>query len=122
MKLVDSEGKEVTSKKNEKAQELEQQLAHKAENIVEPIINKLKLANQQIPQDQLMQLTSMAHQILFNRLVFNLIQKVGIENIDDLITENDVEELKTSFSNQIQFSDPSQQQGSGSEGNETPQA
>lgn len=120
MKLIDSEGNEITSKNNEKAQELEQQLAQKAEKVVEPIFNKLKLANQQIPQDQLMQLTSMAHQILFNRLVFNLIQKVGVENLDDLITEDDLEELKTSFSNQIQFSE---QQGQGQQGGgEKPQA
>lgn len=121
MKLVDSQGNEVTSKNNEKAQELEQQLAQKAEKIVEPIFNKLKLANQQIPQDQLLQLTSMAHQILFNRLVFNLIQKVGVENIDDLITEDDLEELKTSFNNQIQFSEQSQTGAPGG-GGETPQA
>ncbi len=121
MKLVDSQGKEVTSKGNENAQELEQQLAQKAEKIVEPLFNKLKLANQQIPQDQLMQLTSMAHQILFNRLVFNLIQKVGIENIDDLITEDDLEELTTSFNNQIQFTDQAQTGAPGG-GGETPQA
>ncbi len=108
MKLVDQEGNEITSKKNEKAQELEKQLAQKAHTLVEPLINKLQLANQQIGQEQLMQITSMAHQMIFNRMIFNLIQKVGVQNISELVGENDVEELKTAFSNQFKVGPPDQ--------------
>ncbi len=110
MKLVDQEGNEITSKKNEQAQELEKQLAQMAQSIVEPIINKLQLANQQISQEQLMQITSMAHQMMFNRMIFNLISKVGVKDMKELVTENDVEELKTSFSNQFKFTSQSKQE------------
>ncbi|MDI6400654.1 hypothetical protein QLX67_01515 [Balneolaceae bacterium ANBcel3] len=103
MKLVDQDGNEITSKKNEKAQELEKQLAQLAHTVVEPIFNKLKLANQQLGQEHVMQITSMAHQMIFNRMIFNLVLKNGIENLGDLITENDLEELKTSFSNQFKI-------------------
>lgn len=109
MKLVDQEGNEITSKKNEKAQKLESELAKMAQSVVEPIINKIQLANQQISQDQLMQITSMAHQILFNRMIFNLIQKVGINEMSELINENDLDELKTSFSNQFKFTKPNEE-------------
>lgn len=110
MKLVDQEGNEITSKKNEQAQALEKQMAKMAESLVEPIMNKLQLANQQLSQEQLMQITSMAHQMVFNRMIFNLIQKVGINDMSELISENDVEELKTSFSNQFKFGSQDQQQ------------
>ncbi len=110
MKLVDQEGKEMTSKKNEEAQELEKQLAKMAQKILEPIMNKLQLSNQQIGQEQLMQITSMAHQMIFNRMIFNLIQKVGVKDMNELINDNDLEELKTSFSNQFSTSSSDQQQ------------
>lgn len=109
MKLVDQEGNEMTSKKNEEAQELEKQLAKMAQTIVEPIMNKLQLANQQIGQEQLMQITSMAHQMVFNRMIFNLIQKSGVKDMKELVGENDLEELKTSFSNQFKFEKPQQE-------------
>ena len=104
MKLVDRDGNEITSKKNEQAQDLEKQLARMAHSMLEPLINRLQLTNQQISQDQLLQITSMAHQILFNRMIFNLIQKSGIKNMNELITDTDLEELKTSFSNQFKVS------------------
>ncbi len=108
MKLVDPSGKEVTSKKNENAQELEKQVSKKVENMLEPILNKVKLSGAQVPQQQLVQLSSMAHQMLFNRMIYNLIQKVGIDDIDELLAEDDVEELKTELSNQIQMVDQSE--------------
>lgn len=109
MKLVDPSGKEITSKENKEARELERQLMMKTEKIVEPIFNKLKLSGQPISQEHLMQLTSMAHQILFNRLVFSMIKKMGVSNIDELISEDDLEELKTGFSNQFRFGDSPEQ-------------
>lgn len=105
MKLVDPSGKEVTSKENKEAGELEQQLAKKTEKVLEPILNKIKLSGSQIPQDQLMQIFSMAQSNLFNRMVFNLAIKMGITNMDDLVSDDDVEELKTELSNQIQMVD-----------------
>lgn len=105
MKLVDPSGNEITSKKNENAQKLEKQLSSKLEDMLEPIINKIKLSGAQVPQQQLMQVSSMAHQMLFNRMIYNLIEKVGIEDIDELISEDDVEELKTNLSNQIKMVD-----------------
>ncbi|MDG5767745.1 hypothetical protein QA596_09730 [Balneolales bacterium ANBcel1] len=116
MKLVDQDGKEITSKKNEQAQELEKQLAKMAHTVLEPIMNKLQLSNQQIGQEQLMQITSMAHQMIFNRMIFNLIQKVGVKEMNELVSQDDLEELKTSFSNQFRFGSP----GEGQE--EPPQA
>ncbi|MDR8392967.1 hypothetical protein NC796_17560 [Aliifodinibius sp. S!AR15-10] len=110
MKLVDPSGKEVTSKQNENAQELEKQVSKKVETLLEPILNKVKLSGAQVPQQQLVQLSSMAHQMLFNRMIYNLIQKVGIENIDELLGEDDVEELKTELSNQIQMVDQAEMQ------------
>ncbi|MFO8028449.1 MAG: hypothetical protein R6U28_01185 [Cyclonatronaceae bacterium] len=104
MKLVDQDGKEITSKKNEEAQELEKQLAQSAQKLLEPLMSKLQLANQQIGQEQLMQITSMAHQMIFNRMIFNLIRKVGIKDMSELVGEEDLEELKTSFNNQFKFS------------------
>ena len=103
MKLVDPSGKEITSKENEKAKELENQLDKKIEKLLEPVINKIKLSGAQIHQQQFMQLTSAAHQMLFNRMVFNLLIKSGIEDITDILTDDDLEELQTNLSNQLQF-------------------
>jgi len=111
MKLVDQDGNEITSAENKEAKELEKQLGNKTEKLLEPILNKVKLSGGQIPQQQLMQLSSMAHQILFNRMVYNLAIKVGIENINDLISDDDVKELQTSLSNQLRVVDPGEQQG-----------
>lgn len=117
MKLVDPSGKEVTSKENKQAKELEGQLEKKIETMLEPVMNKIKLSGAQVPQQQLMQLTSAAHQMLFNRMVYNLLIKSGVKDISEVLSEDDVEELKTSLSNQIQFSNPSEQQGQGQQGN-----
>ncbi len=103
MKLVDPSGKEVTSKENKAAKELESQLDKKMEKVLEPIFNKIKLSGAQVPQQQLYQLTSAAHQMLFNRMVFNLLIKSGVSDLSDVITEDDIEELKTDLSNQLQF-------------------
>lgn len=111
MKLVDPSGKEVTSKENKQAKELEGQLEKKIEVMLEPVMNKIKLSGAQIPQQQLMQLTSAAHQMLFNRMVYNLLIKSGVKDISEVLSVDDVEELKTSLSNQIQFSNPAEQQG-----------
>lgn len=108
MKLVDPSGNEVTSKENKDAKELEQQLSKKIETLLEPVLNKIKLSGSQVPQQQLMQISSAAHQMLFNRMIYNLIKKVGVENLDELLSEDDVEELKTSLSNQIKFADSSE--------------
>jgi len=117
MKLVDPSGKEVTSKENKQAKELEGQLEKQIETMLEPVMNKIKLSGAQVPQQQLMQLTSAAHQMLFNRMVYNLLIKSGVKDISEVLSEDDVEELKTSLSNQIQFSNPSEQQGQGQPGN-----
>ncbi|MEX0593185.1 MAG: hypothetical protein WD115_00305 [Balneolaceae bacterium] len=109
MKIVDPSGKEVTSKENKEAGELEKQLSKKMEVLLEPTINRLRLSGAQIPQEQLMQLSSMAHQMLFYRMVYNLALKVGVESIDELLSEDDLEELKTSLSNQLRVVDPSEQ-------------
>lgn len=103
MKLVDSQGNEITSANNEEAQELEKQLSKKTEKVLEPILNHIKLQGGKIPQEQLLQLHSSAHQLLFNRLVYNLAIKIGIDNIDELVDEDDVEELATSLKNQIKM-------------------
>lgn len=105
MKLVDPSGNEVTSKENKDAKELEKQLSKKLESMLEPIMNKIKLSGAQVPQEQLMQLSSAAHQMLFNRMIYNLMIKVGVENVDDLLTEDDLEELKTKLSNQVKMVD-----------------
>jgi len=105
MKLVDPSGKEVTSKENKEAGQLEKQLNKKIETLLEPIMNKIKLAGGQVPQQQLMQLSSAAHQMLFNRMVYNLAIKAGIEDISELVSDDDVEELQTSLSNQLQIVD-----------------
>jgi len=117
MKLVDPSGKEVTSKENKQAKELEGQLEKQIETMLEPVMNKIKLSGAQVPQQQLMQLTSAAHQMLFNRMVYNLLIKSGVKDISEVLSEDDVEELKTSLSNQIQFGNPSEQQGQGQSGN-----
>ncbi len=109
MKLVDRDGNEITSKKNEEAQELEQQLAQMAHELLEPLVKKLQLANQQLGQEQLMQITSMAHQMIFNRMIFNLIRKVGVTDMNELVGEDDLEELKTGFNNQFKFSQSGQE-------------
>lgn len=109
MKLVDPSGKEVTSKENEEAGNLEKQLNKKIEKLLEPVMNKIKLAGGQVPQEQLMQLSSAAHQMLFNRMVFNLAVKAGVKEISEILSDDDVEELQTSLTNQLQFVDQSQQ-------------
>ncbi|WP_234567433.1 hypothetical protein [Rhodohalobacter sp. 614A] len=111
MKLVDPSGKEVTSKENKRAKELEKQLDSKIEKLLEPVINKIKLSGAQLPQQQFMQLTSAGHQMLFNRIVFNLLIKSGVEDISEVLTEDDIEELSTSLKNQLQIVDPSEQGG-----------
>ena len=103
MKLVDPSGKEVTSKENKEAIELESQLDNKMQKMLEPIFNKIKLSGAQVPQQQLFQLTSAAHQMLFNRMVFNLLIKSGVKDLSEVISEDDIEELKTELSNQLQF-------------------
>lgn len=105
MKLVDPNGKEVTSKENKEAGQLEKQLNKRIEKLLEPIMNKIKLAGGQVPQQQLMQLSSAAHQMLFNRMVYNLAVKAGVEDISELVSDDDVEELQTSLSNQLQIVD-----------------
>jgi len=109
MKIVDPSGKEVTSKENEEAGNLEKQLNKKIEKLLEPVMNKIKLAGGQVPQEQLMQLSSAAHQMLFNRMVFNLAVKAGVKEISEILSDDDVEELQTSLTNQLQFVDQSQQ-------------
>jgi len=116
MKIVDPSGKEVTSKENKDAKELEKQLNKNIEKLLEPIFNKIKLQGAQVPQEQLMQLSSAAHQMLFNRMIFNLLKKVGVEQISEVLSEDDVEELQTSLSNQLQFVDQSQAQGTDGSG------
>lgn len=105
MKLVDPSGNEVTSKENKEAKELEKQVSKKTENLLEPVLNKIKLSGAQVPQQQLLQLSSAAHQMLFNRILYNLLVKSGVENIDELFTDEDMEELQTSLKNQIQMVD-----------------
>jgi len=111
MKLVDPSGKEVTSKENKEAGELENQLNKKIEKLLEPVMNKIKLSGGQIPQQQLYQLSSAAHQMLFNRMVFNLAVKAGVEDISELLSEDDVEELQTDLTNQLQIVDSSEMAG-----------
>ncbi len=110
MKIVDPSGNEVTSKENKEAKELEQQVSKKTEKLLEPVLNKIQLSGAQVPQQQLLQLSSAAHQMLFNRLIYNLLIKSGIENIDDLLTDDDMEELQTSLKNQIQMVDKEEMQ------------
>lgn len=105
MKLVDLSGKEITSKENKEAVELEEQVSKKTEKLLEPVFNKIKLSGAQVPQQQLMQLSSAAHQMLFNRILYNLLIKSGVKNIDELFTEDDMEELQTTLKNQIQMVD-----------------
>jgi len=110
MKLVDPNGNEVTSKENKDAKELEKQMSKKVEKLLEPVMNKIKLSGAQVPQQQLMQLSSAAQQMLFNRMVYNLLQKVGIEDLSDVLTEDDVEELSTSLKNQVKMVDSDEAQ------------
>jgi len=110
MKLVDPSGNEVTSKENQDAKELEKQLSKRIEKLLEPVINKIKLSGAQVPQQQLMQLSSAAQQMLFNRMVYNLMIKVGIEDLDEVLSEDDVEELSTSLKNQVRMVDSSEMQ------------
>jgi len=58
-----------------------------------------------------MQLSSAAHQMLFNRMVYNLLLKVGVKEISEVLSEDDVEELQTSLSNQLQIVNPSDMDG-----------
>jgi len=108
MRLVDPQGNEVTSHKNEKAEELEQQFNKKIEKLLEPVLNRIKLTGSKISEQQFMQLHSVAHQMLFNRLVFNLVGKMGVDNIDGILKEDDIKELQTSLSNQLRVVDPSE--------------
>lgn len=110
MKLVDPSGNEVTSKENKDAKELEKQMSKKIEKLLEPVMNKVKLSGAQVPQQQLMQLSSAAQQMLFNRMIYNLLQKVGIEDIDEVLNEDDVEELATSLKNQVKMVDSNEMQ------------
>jgi archaellum component FlaC len=120
MKLVDPNGKEVTSKENKEAGQLEKQLNKRIEKLLEPIMNKIKLAGGQVPQQQLMQLSSAAHQMLFNRMVYNLAVKAGVEDISELVSDDDVEELQTSLSNQLQIVDnPAEAQQKQQQGQES---
>lgn len=105
MKIVDPSGNEVTSKENKDAKELEKQLSSKIEELLEPVMNKVKLSGAQVPQQQLMQISSAAHQMLFNRMIYNLLIKVGIEDISEVLSEDDVEELSTSLKNQVKIAD-----------------
>lgn len=105
MKIVDPSGNEVTSKENKDAKELEKQLSAKIEDMLEPVMNKVKLSGAQVPQQQLMQISSAAHQMLFNRMIYNLLSKVGIEDISEVLSEDDVEELSTSLKNQVKIAD-----------------
>lgn len=108
MKLVDPSGKEVTSKENKEANELESQLEKQIGKMLEPVLTKIQLSGAQIPQQQLMQLTSAAHQMLFNRMVYNLLIKTGVKDLSEVLSEDDVEEMQTSLSNQLQFVDRSE--------------
>lgn len=110
MKLIDPSGREVTSKENKKAGELERDLSRQVEKLLEPTLNMIKLSGAQIPQQQLIQLSSMAHQMLFYRMVYNLAIKAGVEELSELVTEDDIEELQTSLKNQLQVVDPSEPQ------------
>lgn len=105
MKLVDPNGNEVTSKENADAKKLEKQMSKKIEALLEPVMNKIKLSGAQVPQQQLMQLSSAAQQMLHNRMIYNLLQKVGIEDLDEVLSEDDVEELSTSLKNQVKMVD-----------------
>jgi len=110
MKLVDPNGNEVTSKENKDAKELEKQMSKKVEKLLEPVMNKIKLSGAQVPQQQLMQLSSAAQQMLFNRMVYNLLQKVGVEDLEEILSEDDVEELSTSLKNQVKMVDSNDMQ------------
>lgn len=110
MKLVDPSGNEVTSKENKDAKELEKQLSKQVESLLEPVLSKIQLSGAQVPQEQLLQLSSAAHQMLFNRMIYNLLLKVGVKNIDEVLTDDDMEELKTSLKNQVQMVDQAEMQ------------
>jgi hypothetical protein len=110
MKLVDPSGNEVTSKENEDAKVLEQQMSKKIEKLLEPVMNKIQLSGAQVPQEQLMQLSSAAQQMLQNRMMYNLLQKVGVEDLDEVLSDDDVEELSTSLKNQVQMVDKADMQ------------
>lgn len=116
MKLVDPSGKEVTSKENKQAGKLEKELSQKAEKLLEPTLNMVKLSGAQVPQQQLIQLSSMAHQMLFYRMVYNLAVKAGIEDLSELVSDDDIEELQTTLKNQLQVVDPSEGQGQENKG------
>lgn len=110
MKLVDADGNEITSKENVDAKELEKQMSQKIETLLEPVMNKIKLSGAQVPQEQLMQLSSAAQQMLHNRMIYNLLQKVGVEDLDQVLSEDDVEELSTSLKNQVKMVDGDEEQ------------
>lgn len=116
MKLVDPSGKEVTSKENKQAGKLEKELSQKAEKLLEPTLNMVKLSGAQVPQQQLIQLSSMAHQMLFYRMVYNLAVKAGVEELSELVSDDDIEELQTTLKNQLQVVDPSEARGQEDQG------
>src|SRR5690625_67259 len=96
MKLVDPSGKEITSKENKEANELESQLEKQISNLLEPIFTKIQLSGAQIPQQQLLQLTSAAHQMLFNSMVYNLILKSGIKDLKEILRDRKSTRLNSS--------------------------
>src|SRR5690625_7923699 len=98
MKLVDPSGNEVTSKENKDAKELEKQMSRKIEALLEPVMNKVQLSGAQIPQQQLMQLSSAAQQMLFNRMIYNLLIQEGLGGIDE---ERSAEEINDTVSTLI---------------------
>jgi len=73
-------------------------------------MNKIQLSGAQVPQEQLMQLSSAAQQMLQNRMMYNLLQKVGVEDLDEVLSDDDVEELSTSLKNQVQMVDKADMQ------------
>jgi hypothetical protein len=38
-------------------------------------------------------------------MIYNLLEKVGVEELDDILTDDDVEELSTSLKNQVKMVD-----------------
>src|SRR5690625_7227371 len=74
---------------------------------MDPIYTKIQRSGTQIPQQQLLQLTTAAQQMLFNRMVYNQILKSGIKDLKEILSDDDVEEMQTSLSNQLQLVDRS---------------
>jgi type IV secretory pathway ATPase VirB11/archaellum biosynthesis ATPase len=38
-------------------------------------------------------------------MIYNLLEKVGVEDLDEVLSDDDVEELSTSLKNQVQMVD-----------------